>query len=297
VPEPVTAAVPNLHRIGRLTRPVADLERAEQFYCGVLGFAVAARGPDLLLALGAQYLGLHPVTAATLGAPAAANDPGFQHIAIVVRDIDAAWRHVTASGHAVPISQGGPQHLPGGIAAWKFRDPDGHPLELLAFPPGQGRPQWHRAGAPLFQGIDHTAITIRNTDTSLRYYRDLLGLRVSSRDLNQGPTQQALDGIPAPVVRITQLRARQPDAPRLELLQYLAPPFTAVPDTDTALSHDQLTLHVRDIAAMRARLLTHHFLRHLAGVAADPRAPLTVRDPDGHALLIKAPPLPPPAAR
>ena len=52
----------------------------------------------------------------------------------------AGWR---------PISEGGPQLLPpsnGAVRAFKFRDPDGHPLELIWFPPGQGRAVWH-AGA------------------------------------------------------------------------------------------------------------------------------------------------------
>jgi hypothetical protein len=84
-------------------------------------------------------------------------DLWFQHFAIVVSDMDKAYarlRHVAF----VPISSGGPQTLPerdGRVRAFKFRDPDGHPLELLYFPPGQGRTLWHRsADTQVFLGID-----------------------------------------------------------------------------------------------------------------------------------------------
>ena len=32
------------------------------------------------------------------------------------------------------ISRNGPEALPGGVVAFKFRGPDGHPLELIQFP-------------------------------------------------------------------------------------------------------------------------------------------------------------------
>jgi hypothetical protein len=37
----------------------------------------------------------------------------------------------------------------GSVQAFKFRDRDGHPLELLYFPPGQGRPIWHQQAKDL----------------------------------------------------------------------------------------------------------------------------------------------------
>ncbi len=63
----------------------------------------------------------------------------------------------------------GPQRLPdwnknaGGIRAFYFRDPDGHPLEILQFPADKGNPKWHDANGRLFLGIDHTAIVISDT--------------------------------------------------------------------------------------------------------------------------------------
>src|SRR5262249_25717905 len=84
-----------------------------------------------------------------------------------------------------PISVGGPQILPprnGSVRAFKFRDPDGHPLELLYFPPGQGRPIWHQqARDDTFLGIDHSAIGISDTSVSLAFYADILGMTQASQ--------------------------------------------------------------------------------------------------------------------
>ena len=76
------------------------------------------------------------------------SDLWFQHLAIVVADMDAAYAMLSAADLAASdLDAAGPQTLPprnGGVQAFKFHDPDGHPLELIWFPPGQGRPRWQR---------------------------------------------------------------------------------------------------------------------------------------------------------
>ena len=196
---------------------------------------------------------------------------------------------MTACGAAAAISTGGPQRLPGGLRAIKFRDPDGHPLELLQFPAGQGRPQWHGADAPLFQGIDHSALVITDTTASLRFYRTLLGLRVTARSLNQGPAQQALDAVDNPLVRVTQLAAADAGSARIELLDYRAPP-PATPRASGAandIAKDQLWLEVRQIDRLFNRLLAAGGVFVSPGlVPFDGRRAMLVRDPDGHDLLL-----------
>src|SRR2546422_68717 len=70
------------------------------------------------------------------------NDRWFQHIAIIVSDMDRAYAQLRQFG--VEHASSGPQRLPdwnpsaGGIRAFYFKDPDGHPLEILA--PADGRP-------------------------------------------------------------------------------------------------------------------------------------------------------------
>jgi catechol 2,3-dioxygenase-like lactoylglutathione lyase family enzyme len=143
-----------------------------------------------------------------------AADLCFQHFALVTDDASAAWKHVAAIGGR-PISTDGPVQLPpstGVAAAVKFRDPEGHPLELLQFSP-EGAGRW--AGTGLL-GIDHSAISVSDIHASCRFY-EALGLSVGAQTLNQGPTQVALDGLPG--VEVEVLAMLPPRAtPHVELL-------------------------------------------------------------------------------
>jgi catechol 2,3-dioxygenase-like lactoylglutathione lyase family enzyme len=72
------------------------------------------------------------------------NDLWFQHLAIVVRDMERAYQHLRH--HWVSQTSPYPQTLPawnpvaGGIESFYFKDPDGHNLELIHFPVGKGDP-------------------------------------------------------------------------------------------------------------------------------------------------------------
>src|SRR6266567_6389277 len=127
------------------------------------------------------------------------HDRWFQHIAIIVSDIDRAYESLRQ--HRVEHASPAPQRLPdwnpnaGGIRAFYFKDPDGHPLEILWFPGGKGDPKWHRPSDPLFLGIDHTAVVVSDTAQSLRCYRDTLGLRVAGESENYGPEQVRLNNV------------------------------------------------------------------------------------------------------
>src|SRR5713101_9268559 len=96
------------------------------------------------------------------------NDLWFQHIAIVVGNMDQAFEKLRAV--KVQFVSTGPQTLPpsipaaAGIKAFYFRDPDQHNLEIIYFPPGKGDPRWQEKTDNLFLGIDHTAVGISNTD-------------------------------------------------------------------------------------------------------------------------------------
>ncbi len=290
---------------------VADLARSRTFYRDVLGFTVEREG-DIDGAAWEQLRGVAPLHMRVarlrlgeehleltqyltpLGQPAPAdprsNDRWFQHAAIVVSDMDRAYARLREHGVA-PISAA-PQRLPdwnpnaGGIRAFYFRDPDGHPLELIWFPPGKGDPRWQTpAGDALFRGIDHTAIAVADTDASLAFYRDHLGFRVAGTSENYGPEQDALNGIQGSRVRITGLRA--PHGPGIEFLDYLAP-GGGRPLPAEAHANDLVWWSTRLVAADGA-----HVEALGQGPAADPPGDdlgfdrgVTVRDPDGHALEI-----------
>ena len=150
-------------------------------------------------------------------------NPLFQHFAIVVSDISAAFARLSVVAGWAPISAGGPVHLParsGGVFAYKFRDPEGHPLELLAFAGSNVPEVWRRpAGQGVFLGIDHSAISVADTARSEAFYHRL-GLRTGARSLNVGPEQARLDAVPEPVVEVTALEPPRSATPHVELLCY-----------------------------------------------------------------------------
>ena len=225
---------------------VADLDRSVDFYTRVLSFEKVsefeADGPDYERMLG--VFGLRVRTArlrlgdehielteylAPRGRPipvdSRSNDRWFQHIAIIVSDMDRAYRWLRQ--HKIQHASSGPQRLPdwnpnaGGIQAFYFRDPDGHALEILAFPPDKGNPKWRRSGGRLFLGVDHTAIVVNDTGASLSFYRDVLGMEVAGESENHGPEQERLNNVFGARLRITALRAAS--GPGVEFLEYLAP--------------------------------------------------------------------------
>ena len=217
---------PKVDAVDRIIIPVSDLARASGFYTDALSFTSSdtteTRGTALRL--GSETIELVRHDGRPLPHDSRSNNRWFQHLAIVVSDIDRAYAIVLREGTA-SISTG-PQELPawnpnaGGIRAVYFRDPDGHPLELIQFPRGKGDPRWqdrHR----LFLGIDHSVIAVRDTDASLAFYCDRLGLHVAGTSENWGVEQERLSAVPGAHVRITSLRAGS--GPGVELLDYLMP--------------------------------------------------------------------------
>lgn len=225
-----------------------------------------------------------------------ANDEWFQHVAIIVSDMDRAYARLRE--HRVEHASSGPQRLPdwnpnaGGISAFYFRDPDGNHLEILQFPPGKGDPKWHRPSRALFLGIDHTAIVVGDTEASLAFYRDTLGLTVAGASENYGTEQEHLNNVFGARLRITALRAAA--GPGVELLEYLAPRTGRPMPVDTQASdlwHWQINARA-DVEAADARIRARHY-RHvspgLVDVDAGRTRGLLVRDPTGHAALLSQP--------
>jgi catechol 2,3-dioxygenase-like lactoylglutathione lyase family enzyme len=221
------------------------------------------------------------------------NDGWFQHVAIIVSDMARAFAWLRE--HDITYASPAPQRLPdwnpnaGGIEAFYFKDPDGNTLEILAFPQGKGDPKWHEAIDRLFLGIDHTAIVVADTDASLVFYRDRLGMRVAGESENFGPEQERLNNVFGAHLRITALRA--PDGPGVELLEYLTPrdgrPFPS--DTQASdLWHWQINIAtdaVDRLANDRDLRLVSSGAVHLPEPSLGFLTGLMARDPDGHAVL------------
>jgi len=308
-------ATPIATRVESVGMTVADMDRSLDFYTHVLPFKKVSdvevaneqyehlegvfglRIRIVRLQLGDEFLELTEYLAPQ-GRPtpvdSRSNDRWFQHVAIIVRDMDQAYALLRA--HKVQHASSGPQRLPdwnpnaGGIKAFYFKDPDGHNLEILEFPEGKGDPKWHRPGKDLFEGIDHTAITIADTDKSLAFYRDLLGMKVAGTSENYGTEQEHLNNVFGAYLRITALRASA--GPGIELLEYVAPRDGKPYPSD---------LHANDVAFWQTHIVSSTLpdaWKVLSGKAVlisssisekqDHSSAFLLRDPDGHALELES---------
>lgn len=253
-----------------------------------------AKALVITMGLGAQTIELIHIEPQGQSYPAEV--PGwnsmFQHFAIVVSDMAAAYAKLSAQEGWRPISTAGPQLLPaawGGVTAFKFRDPEGHPLELLAFPPGAVPEPWQKSAGSVFLGIDHSAISVADTSRGEEFY-SRLGFRRSGGSLNTGPTQDRLDGVRGAAVEVTALSPLE-TPPHLELLCYRE-----------ASGHDAQAAAINDVAAT-GLVLTVKDAQALTGLRAqtgpawvagpipfeDGVARAILRDPDGHVLRLEAP--------
>lgn len=290
---------------------VASLDRAVAFYTGTLEFSLAKTDDSSRLArlapgvppaiqartsrlvLGEECLDLTEYRSPR-GAPfpedSRANDGWFEHIAIVVTDMDKAYARVRGSGTRFVSNV--PQTLPesnkeaAGIMAFYFRDPDGHYLELIHFPPGKGQAKWQVPSSKLFLGIDHTAIAVANMRRSIDFYRGVLHFNMTGSSENYGTEQEHLSGVFNAHVLITSLRATSGIG--IELLNYVSPasglPIPAglrvedvacwqIPlDVTSGLPLQDNNQDLRDV----------HWVELPAGSLA--RKAAWIKDPDGHLL-------------
>jgi catechol 2,3-dioxygenase-like lactoylglutathione lyase family enzyme len=293
---------------------VSDLERTEEDYVNTLGCSVEryddiepdltsalclpqARGRRVCLRLGRQHIELFEFTDSA-GRPyppsSTSSDLWFQHIAIIVNDMPEAHRLVTTNRRFQPISRHGPVRLPGdsgGVTAFKFRDHDGHPLELLAFPDSHVPREWQSpGGASSFLGADHTAIAISDTAKSTEFFRSVLGFGVGAITENRGSEQDDLDDIDDVHVSITRLGPDLP-APRLELLHYRVGSRRPIPP-DTASNDIVATVSVLRVDSLdtTADALTRWGTPLADGdrmMLRQETPAVLVSGPDGHRFLVK----------
>ena len=301
---------------------VEDLDRAVPFYRDALSFVpvdtTTLSGPSVDRLVGVFGARMRRVTMrlgqetirlvefrSRQGRPippdSRSNDLWFQHIAIVVSDMEQAYDRVRSHGvtHVSPRPQTLPASIPAaaGISAFYFKDPTGNALELIHYPPDKGRDRWHRATDALFRGIDHTAIATADTEESLAFYRDQLGFEVAGGSVNVGPEQERLTGVFGARVQITALRPPGGGI-GIELLDYQAPSTGRPLPADTKandLWHGHVRVRTGALDATTQRLLDagHPFVS--PGVVEVPAtsfrvdAGAMVRDPSGHAILLASP--------
>jgi catechol 2,3-dioxygenase-like lactoylglutathione lyase family enzyme len=310
-------------RVKMIGFTVVDVDREAEFFTKVLqfekvsDFRVLGSEYDRMqgvfnvnmhivhLQLGEQIVELtsyvSPPTGRPIPVPSFSNDLWFEHMAIVVRDMDVAYkrlqdanvRQISAQPITIPQSNAGAA----GIKAIKFHDPEHHALELIYFPPGKGNPSWQRQTNRLMLGIDHTAMTVGSTDKSVAFYRDLLGFEVGGTTFNSGSTQDVLDNLFNDSCVVTAMLPPQAP-PHVEFLDYRSPPGGRPMPADTRsndLWHWQTTLVSKDISAAieRLRKAGTQFITPDAVVIPNEaqgklgfKKSVMVRDPNGHALRL-----------
>jgi len=313
----------DVERLKLIGFTVADIDRETVFFTRVLAFEkmsdfrVAGSEYDKMegvfnanmrivhLKLGEQVVELtqyiSPPTGRPIPIPSYSNDGWFEHMAIVVRDMDAAYKilqennvqQISSNLITIPLSNPGAA----GIKAVKFRDPEGHDLELIYFPAGKGDPTWEKPASRLFLGLDHTAMTVNSTEKGVTFYRDLLGFDVGEVTFNTGATQQVLDDLFNDTCLVTPMAPISPP-PHIEFLDYKTPPGGRPMPADTKandLWHWQTTLVTKDIQAAADRLRKAGVQFITPDIVSIPeetqvklgfKKALMVRDPNGHAIRL-----------
>jgi catechol 2,3-dioxygenase-like lactoylglutathione lyase family enzyme len=218
-------------------------------------------------------------------------DPRFQHFAIVVSDMTAAYANLQALPNWTAISRDGPQVLPassGGVTAFKFRDPEGHPLEMLAFEPAARPAHWAFRSANLCLGIDHSAVSVADTSRSVAFY-SRLGVARTASSLNIGREQEELDNLLGAVVEVTALAPPTQAVPHVELLCYRG-----------SFDRHQLLTNRNDVAATQLVFemepdaldaivaLNRDTTISSSTTAESGGLRVLLRDPDGHLLCLEA---------
>ena len=280
------SAGPAVQRLSRFSLTTAGAERLAVFYESAFGChrlatgylsgpafetMMGVKGGALRITLGLGEQVIELLQFDQRGVPysddGSASDLTFQHFAIVVRDMAEAYRRLSAVEGWTAISRGGPQRLPessGGVTAFKFRDPNGHPLEFLSYPKGATPVCWREGQtSAVCLGIDHSAISVSDTARSVSFYESF-GFKTSSHSLNRGVEQEKLDDVAGAKLEVTALAPRE-SGPHLELLCY------------------RRIQHNREASRSNADIAT----ARLVFEASDCPTPREIIDPDGHHLIIE----------
>jgi catechol 2,3-dioxygenase-like lactoylglutathione lyase family enzyme len=297
---------------------VSDMDRSVDFFSSVLSFekvsetevagsdyerlqgVFGARARIVRMKLGDELIELTEYLAPKgrpIPADSRSNDQWFQHIAIVVSDMDKAYARLRA--HKVQHISTGPQRIPdwnkaaAGIKAFYFKDPDGHNLELIYFPADKGNPKRQTSNGRLFLGIDHTAIAVSDTDRSLQFYRNILGMNLAGESENYGTEQEHLNNVFGSRVRISGLRAKS--GAGVEFLDYLTPGDGRPAPSDSRandLWHWQTVIRVGRTDAAAEKLQAERVRFVSPGITTIRERTLgfnkafLVRDPDGHTVQL-----------
>lgn len=223
------------------------------------------------------------------------NDRWFQHIAIVVSNMEQAYQRLRQ--HNVRHTSTAPQQLPewnqklGGVQAFYFKDPDGHNLELIKFPADKADDKWLQDTDELFLGIDHSAVGAKDATASFALYQKCLGLELMLQAENYGEEFEHLTCVFGSRVQVNSMKG---DAGiGFELLEYIAPTDGRDMPVDSRacdLWHYQTIISVANLATLEDELRSAPCQFISPGIVEMSNNELSfskvlaLRDMDGHVL-------------
>ncbi|MEL6911445.1 MAG: VOC family protein [Cyanobacteria bacterium J06629_2] len=304
-----------MSNIQYVSMTVSQMEQSIEFYSKVLSFQkikdIEVAGEDwerlqgvfglrmriVQMQLGNEIIGLMEYLTPQ-GRPvpvdSRSNDRWFQHMAIIVSDMDQAYQHLRQ--HGVTHTSTSPQTLPenlksSGIEAFIFKDPDGHNLELLALPADKAPGKWSQETDKLFLGIDHTAIGVKSAQASFGLYQDYLDLELVGEVENYGTEFEHVTGVFGSKIHVNTLVGSEGIG--FELLDYIAPSDGRDMPVDSRacdLWHYQTVIEVDSLATLEAKLraapcqfISPGVVKMSVNELGFSQA-LSLRDPDGHVL-------------
>ena len=132
------------------------------------------------------------------------------------------------------------------------------------------------------RAIRHTGIVVSDMHTSLRFYRDILGMEVWADFQDDSPMLQKVTGVEGAKIWMIKLKAQ--DGVSIELLQYLSHPQT-VPEPRRAcdVGCNHIALQVDDLDSLHEALLAEGVEFNVAPIlSSEGFAKVTYcRDPEG----------------
>ena len=127
-------------------------------------------------------------------------DPGAVMLVLLVRDIDTLFDRLKKEGVPVVTAGGAPVNVGGNgnkTRAVVIKDPDGFHITLLQLDP------LPETSAPASSNVigSRFALTVADTDQTMRVYRDLLGFQPESRDFVSDRSLNDLMNTPGAQIR------------------------------------------------------------------------------------------------
>ncbi len=134
-------------------------------------------------------------------------DPGVASLVLTVRDLDAALASAEKAAAPIVTSGGAPITLGSGNKSIFIRDPDGMFIELSQPTPLPATTA--RAGSNVIGG--RFATTVRDTDATLKFYKDVFGfdIKPGAAFASNPPVSQLVD---VPGARFRMSRATLPNS-------------------------------------------------------------------------------------